>query len=533
MDINGVDITIIQIAWAMLILAAPALCWLCGRVIGVGGAPLVCVVAASMALAIVSIAPRDDEPLHANGHAWREAREVLMPLGEQRGHGLAPFMHGRGSIALEWLVAVVERALTGTANPFRISRLAGAAAAGSTALLTAVLTGSAAAGLAAGCVLAAMPLARMLAVSGSVLAIVEWILPCSLAFLLAAARSGSWTLLAAAAIAAALGTVSHTAMLAWPPALVVAWLLTARRDVKVHPVAVAAASVMGAAWLSELTNAYAMLAERNGGPGLLSEAWRGFEVRNLFVDPSWVSPVLVPLLLVWVLLNLRRRHWALTAATMLPIAIVAVPLFAVMACSSDAVRYQGALLGLIVGLAVAALWSIPLPTNFGAAGRAIFRVGALVSLAGFPLPSMRQPLDPAAAEHRLVLDAAGRMEPGTLIVLPDSRYGDGRILAEFPDFVLPAGSEVLLQSDARVAEHRGPRLVYLGLACISWDRDEVQILEREHRPPGMRPECRALRDRTHPWMVRSLGAADIPRDDQQAWTFQVLSLDEPFGFFEP
>jgi hypothetical protein len=325
MDTSGVDIRIIQIAWALLILAGPALCWLCGRVIGIAGTPLLIAVAASMALAIVSVAHRDDEPLHANGHAWREAREVLIPQG-QRGHGLAPFMHGEGGIALEWLVAAVERTLTETANPFRISRLAGAAAAGSTALLTAVLTGSVSAGLAAGCLLAVMPLARMLAVSGSALAIVEWILPWSLALLLAAARSGSRILLAAAAIAAALGTLSHTAMLAWPPSLVVAWVLTARPDVKMRPAAVAAVGVMGAAWFAELANGYAMLAERNEGPGLLSEALRGFEVRNLFVDPSWVSPVLLPFLVVWVVSNLRRRRWALTAAAMLPSAIVAISL---------------------------------------------------------------------------------------------------------------------------------------------------------------------------------------------------------------
>jgi hypothetical protein len=442
-------------------------------------------------------------------------------------------MHGKGGIALEWLVAAVERTLTGTANPFRISRLAGAAAAGSAALLAAVLTGSVAAGLAAGCVLAVMPLAQMLAVSGSVLAIVEWILPWSLALLLAAARSDSWMLLAAAAIAAALGTLSHTAMLAWPPGLVVAWVLVARRDVKMRPAAVAAVGVMGVAWFAELVNAYAMLAERNGGPGLLSEALRGFEVRNLFVDPSWVSPVLLPFLVVWVISTLRQRRWALTAAVVLPTAIVAVPLFAVMACSSDAVRYQGALLGLVVSLAVAGLWRVSLPARFGAAGMAMLRVGVLASFAAFPLPSMRQPLDPSALEHRFVLDAAQQMERGTLIILPDQRYGDGRILAEFPDFVLPDGSEVLLQDDPRVAEHRGRRLVYLGLACISWDRDEVEAMEREHRQPGMRPECRSLRDRTHPWMVRSLTAANIPRGDDRPWTFQDLALDEPFGFFEP
>ena len=533
MNVGGVDITIIQIGWALLIVAGPALCWLCGRVIGIGGTPLVLAAAAATALAFAAVAHRDDAPLHANGHAWREAKEVLIPFGEH-GDDLAPFMHGRGGIALEWLVADAERTLTGTVNPFRISRLAGAAAAGSAAVLTAVLTESASAGLAAGCVLAVMPLARMLAVSGSALAIVAWILPWSLALLLAAARSGSRALLAAAAIAAALGTLSHTAMLAWSPALVLAWALTARRDIKVSGTAIAAAGLMGVAWIAELANCYAMLAERNSGPGLLAEALRGFEVRNLFVDPSWTSPLLLPFLGVWVVVTVHRRRWPLMAASVLPAAMVAVPLFAVMACSSDAVRYQGALLGLIVSLAVAGLWSVS-PAPLGAAGTATLRAAVLASFAALPLPSMRQPVDPSAVEHRLVVAAARRMEGGTLIVLPDHRYGEGRILAQFPDFVLPAGSEVLLQNDPRIAQHHGPRLVYLGLACISWDRDEAEATESGH-PSGMRPECRALRDRTHPWMVRSLAAADLPHGKGGGgppWTFHVLSLDEPFGFFEP
>src|SRR5262249_9654273 len=74
--------------------------------------------------------------------------------------------------------------------------------------------------------------------------------------------------------------------------------------------------------------------------------------------------------------------------------------------------------------------------------------------------------------------------------------------------------------------------LYLGLACISWgvDRPEGQ----EQQPTGMRPECRELRGSAGPWMVRSLTGADIPRDQAGGpWTFHVLSLDEPFGFFEP
>ena len=143
-------------------------------------------------------------------------------------------------------------------------------------------------------------------------------------------------------LAAALGTLSHTAMLAWPVALVLAWLLTARREVRASGWALAALLAVGVAWVAQLNDCYEMLAQRNDH-GLLAQALHGFEVRNLFVDPSWVSPVLAPLLLLWVVLNLQRGRWPLMLASVLPLALGAVPFFAVTACSSDAVRYQGAL----------------------------------------------------------------------------------------------------------------------------------------------------------------------------------------------
>src|SRR5262249_55300006 len=161
---------------------SPALCWLCGRAVGVGGGRTLLAVGASIAIALVAVAQRGDEPLHANGHAWREAREVLMAMGG-RGDGLAPFLHGKAGISLQWLIAEVERWLSGTANPFRVSRVAGPASAGGAALLTIVLVRSAWAGVATGGVVALMPLARTLAVSGSPLTIAAWILPWSLALL--------------------------------------------------------------------------------------------------------------------------------------------------------------------------------------------------------------------------------------------------------------------------------------------------------------------------------------------------------------
>jgi len=197
------------------------------------------------------------------------------------------------------------------------------------------------------------------------------------------------------------------------------------------------------------------------------------------------------------------------------------------------VRYQGALLGLAVSLAVAGLWRIPLSAWIGGAGALVLRVGVLASLAALPLPAMQQPIDPSVVEHRLVLDAVRRMKSGMMVILPSGRWENSTILTDFPDFLLPEGSQVVLENDPRLRQHRGPRLLYLGLACISWDSDRPEARHEEH-PTGMRPECRALRDSASPWIVRSLTAGEIPRDQAESpWTFHVLSLDEPFGFFEP
>ncbi len=526
------NVTAIEAAWVLLIVAAPALCWRCGQASGVGGAPTAAAVVASLVLAVAAVAQRGDEPLHANGHAWREAREVLMPVGV-RLHGVAPFMHGKGGIALAWVVAAVERRLTGRTRPFLVSRVAGAAAAGGAALLASMLVQSPWAGLAAGTAVALMPLARMLAVSGSALAIPEWILPASLALLLAAGTSGSRALLAGATLAIALGTLSHTAMLAWPAASVVAWLIVARRETRESWPAAVALAVVGVAWLAQVDTTYGMVAERDSSEGFLAAALRGFELRNLFLSPHWVSPVLAPLLVLFVAVHLRRERWAPMAASIAAAAIVAPPFFAVTTCSSDAVRYQGALVGLAASLAVAGAWRVPLARWLGRGGAALARAGVVAALVALPRPAMQEPPDPATVEHRLVVDAARRMSPGTLVILPAGRWFQGMVITDFPDFLLPPGSRVLLQDDPRIAQHRGPRLLYLGLACVSWVSGEPGAPSGDH-PTGMRPECRALRADARPWMVRSLGAADLPReDDGQPWTYHVLSLDEPFGFFEP
>jgi hypothetical protein len=519
------DPLLIQIAWAILILASPILCWRGGQALGLDGSRVVLAAAVSVLAATAVVATRPDQPLHANGHAWREAREVLMPWGG-RSTGGEPFLHGQGGIALQWLLATIEHRLSGSANPFRISGCAGAAAAGATAFLATVLARSWWAGMAAGCTLALMPLAQMLALSGSPLTIAAWILPWSLGLMLAAALSGDRFLLAGAVLAAALGTLSHTAMLGWPPALLLAWLIAARRRMSLA--ALAAFLLLAGAVLIELANVYDVIANRNQGPsgGLLGEAWRGVRQRNLMLDPRWVSPLLLPLVLLWIGGGLRRENRTTMLAATAALAAAAAPFFAVTQSSSDAVRYQGALLGVLTAFAVAGLWRLPMAARLGAAGAGGVRAALLAALLLLPTPAQRPPTDPVAREHQLVVDAARRMEPGTMVILPKGRFADGRVIPDFPDFLLPESSRVVFEGDARIESHRGPRLAYLGLACVSWSAAAGDLSD-------LRPECGALRARAEPWEVRLLRSEDLPRSrDGAVWTFHRLGTGVPFGFFE-
>src|SRR6185295_9813974 len=135
----------------------------------------------------------------------------------------------------------------------------------------------------------------------------------------------------------------------------------------------------------------------------------------------------------------------------------------------------------------------------------ILRAALLATLVLLPPASWRPPTDPVALEHQLVVDAVGRLEPGAVVILPKGRFDEGRIIPDFPDFLLPASSRVLFEGDPRIEAHSGQRLVYLGLACISWnDNDGGDSSE-------MRPECRALRSRAQPWAVRTLRSEDLPR----------------------
>lgn len=523
MDIN---IRGLQALWLILIGTAPYFVWRAGVVTGMSGRRLVMLFVIAAALGASAVWMRGDEPLHANAHAWREAREALLPWGG-RETGTELYLHGRAAPALAWLLAAAERLGTGAAHPFAISRIAGAAAVASCALLVAVLINSAAAGLAVGATLALMPLSQLYLVSGTPLAIAAWMIPWSLALLVAAATSGDRVLLAGAALAGTLGTMSHTAMLPLFPAIVVCWCILAVPSVRWSGSAAAAAVFVAAGWLTQFWNTYRMVALRNAeNPvGLLGAAQLGLEQRNLFLASHWVSPALWPLAVIGIIAGALRYGPRRVAVPAIALAVMAIPFFAVTQCSSDAVRYQGSLLGIVTCLAVIGVWALTALQLLGDTLRAVVRIALLAPLVLLPTASHQPPPDPAAVEHRLVEKAVAQLEPGTVIVLP--RAGNNGVIHEFPDFMLPEQSRVLFADDPAVATHTGATFYYLGLACVSFDGGS------EETPRDLRSECAALRDIGSPWMVTSIAANELPGRLEQdvPWTYHRLATGVPFGFY--
>jgi len=518
----------LQLGWALAIASAPLLAWRAARAIGVDPPRTLLAIGAAALIAAAVLWAHGNEPLHANAHAWREAREVMLPWTGNATE-TSPFLHGRSAIALQWLLAAAEHGATGGVDPFRLSRLAGAAAAGATALLVAVLLRAPLAGLAAGIALGLTPLAQTLAVSGSTLAVPAALLPWTLALLVAAAASGERALLAGAALSAGLAIMSHTAMAAWPAALGIAWLLAARRDWRWSRAALFAGLAIAGAWLAEIAGVYGMVAGRNAaGGGLLAQAGTGVLHHNVLLDRAYASPALLPLALLGAASGLRRGGGPVRAVSA-ALLLVAAPFFAVTICSSDAVRYQSALLGLVTSLAIVGVWNMTAACLGDGVGRGALRAALLAGLVLLPLPAWRAPIEPSVLEHRLVEEAVQRMQPGTLVVLPARGREGGRVRMDFPDFLLPPQAHVAFDGDPAIAAQRGPQLRYLGLACLSWDE-----LDGPPDPSGVRPECSALRGDAAPWLTRTLSARDIPRADGDGpWTFFRMTTGVPFGFFSP
>lgn len=528
-QLTGLDLGVraLQVLWILFILTGPLLCWRAGVACGVGGKRMLLAVIAATLLSTIAIWNRGDEPLHANAHAWRTAREVLLPLRGGRDTGSEAFLHGKAAPALAWLVAAGEDAVTGAVNPFRISRIAGAAASGACVLLVAVLVGSASAGLAAGVAMALTPLAQMYNVSGSPLAVSAMLLPWSLGLLVAAATSGDRVLLWGAALAAGLGSLSHTGMLVLFPAMVLAWVLVPRPPIRRSGVVWAAGVYVGITWVSGLLSTYRMVEARNQAHplGLLGAAEMGLTQRNLFLDPEWVSPLLLPLAVLGGVAGALYYGATRLAVPLAALLLAVVPFFAVIQCSSDAVRYQGTLLGLLTSLAVIGAWAATTPAIIGDVVRTAVRLALIGGLVILPLSGWRPPTDPAVVEHRLVAEAVRQMQTGTLVVLP--RSGPHGLMYDFPDFLLPENSRVVFAGDPAIDAHRGPTVAYLGLSCIAVDNPADAETAQT-----MREECRRLQMQGEPWVVRTLSADEVPRERNGApWTYHAIANQVPFGFF--
>jgi hypothetical protein len=511
----------LQLGWLLLAVAALPLAVLCGNTLAVPARQAVLVVLAPFVLSLALTWSRPSAPPHANGHAWREAREVMAPWeGGQR--GMSPYLHGRGGIAAQWTIAALQRLVGLPRDPLAgTTRVPIAAACGGTALLVLVITRRSGAALLGGVLFALASLSRTLAVSGSSLAITAAAFPWSLALSLAALRSGSVPLLAAASIAAALASSSHTAALSWLPAVSLAcWLgdrdgprLSFRRWIPWTAVPLGA-------WLFHLVGQASMLAERNARTPLLGQMLDSWH-HGVLVDPSWTSPALLVLAVGSAFAAVRCHARSGRLATLAALVVACPPFLTPNVCASDAVRYQTCLLPLIValasdGLVIAAQW---LGRALGA--RPLLPAGVLATacLVPFELP---RPPDLAIVEHEFVSAVVGHVPSPAVVVLPERR--DWRVRHDFPDFLLPRGV-VVMDTAEQTGPAAGPRLVYAGVACASWPRDaSAQVAARD--PGGLRPECRELIAGATPWRTFVLQPSDLPPR-----TYHDVATGIRLGFF--
>jgi hypothetical protein len=495
---------LLQTGWLLLAIAALPLAAVCARTLGLPAWRGALVVVAPFALSLGLTIGRAPAPLHANGHAWREAREVMAPDGRCR--ECNRLLHGRGGFAAQRTIVAVQQWAGRPPDPLAgTTRVPVAAAAAGTALLVLVMTGRSGLALLAGALFALAPLSRSLAVSGSSLAVTAAALPWSLALALAARRSGRLPLVAAGGVAAALASTSHTAAVSWLPALVVAWPLAEPGERRPSFALGLPWFVLPAvAWTMHLVSQAPLLEERNAGGALLaqmSESWQ----RSVLLDPRWTARALPALAAGSALVAVLSRARSRRLATLAALVVASAPFLTPNACLSDVVRYETCLLPLVVALA----------SDFvGTAGRwlgNVLHVRPLVPQALLAstclVPFGPPPLaDLATVEHEFVSSAVGQLPSPARIVLPPRR--DRRVRHDFPDFLLPTGVSVVVAGEP-AEPAGGPRLVYAGVACASWPRDPSWGAAARD-PSGLRPECRSLIAGATPWRTFVLHPSDLP-----------------------
>lgn len=534
----GIHARLLQAAWLLLLVLFVPLAFRSGRAAGTGGVASVAAALLPAAFALLLQAGQPARPLHPNGHAWREARELLSPLGVRDLGGLNPYQHGRGGLALQWLALPRPAGLLPASSrplpcPLDAGRVPIVLAAAATALLGTVLTGRAGAGLLAGLLSALHPLSLFLGSSGSTLSAAAFALPLSLALLVSAKASGDRALFAGAGLAAALATSSHSAAVLWPFALAAAWLaLPPQPSGKTFgkPLLLAAATLVAAEGVFQLASVLDLGAGAPGGgavaAGSLARQLPRFLPREVLLANGGWSPLVLPALALLAACGAKgdpRRRPGLASA--LALGVGSLPFLSPHGCLSDLVRYQAPLVGILCALGAAGLVRAS-----ELLGRSVGPALVLLWLLTTP-PASSLPVEPDVAEQAFLAQVLPSLAPGTLVEIPPRALGEN-VLAEFPDTLVPPGVSVARAGSPEAAAHGGPRVAWVGLACFSRPWPETRPSAVKPAWSGLRPECAPLLEGRHSLLTTTLSPAEIPlRGNGAPWTFLSVPAAARYGFW--
>ena len=537
----GLHGRLLQACWLVLLGLFVPLASRAGRLAGAGAGSTVAAALLAAGVALFLEAGQPPRALHPNGHAWREGRELLSPFGVPDLGGINPYLHGRGGLALQWLVLPRPAGLSPASpsgkrpDPLGAAKLPLALAAASTALLAIVLTGRTWPGLLAGLLSAIHPLSLLLGSSGSTLSPAAFVLPLSLALLVAAKGSSDRLLIAGAGLAGVLAVSSHSAAIFWPAGLAAAWLVLPAMPEERRSgrwLLLAASGLVVVEWAFQVDSVLRMTMEGvlTGAATAADAGWKAFRFLPrdvLLANARWSPLVLLPLALLalhgWTRDLPARRSLAAGSALLL----ACVPFLAPHACLSDLVRYQGTLVGLLSALGAAGVARASVLFGRSAAGAL-----SLLWLLSVP-PVSALPVEPDVLENAFLSRVLPLLRPGTLVELPPRDLG-GNVIAEFPFWLLPEGASAARTGSPETAGHTGPHLAYAGLACVSRSLEDRRGAPEGPPAPGMRPACRRLLDRAHPFRTMEISSVDVPlRGHGEPWTFLSIAPGERFGLFVP
>lgn len=270
------------------------------------------------------------------------------------------------------------------------------------------------------------------------------------------------------------------------------------------------------------------------------ETWSS--TSNLLFNAG-VTPVLAPLLCLAGLLVWGRSRWL--AALIWGGAIVAFSWLHIVICVSfsDAIRYQATPLMLTLPPAAYALARLAGPWEDGILrARPMLAVVAALAVLGSAIPGLRlvSEVHNEALEYAFWRRTIPKLPSKATLVLLDERLAEGKVLTDFPDFLLlehGKSLDVIRQRELtrRTRRPRGPLILYHGLTCHSFTAQEIRRRTAGGaRPLTVRPECSRFRQKYNlrPLVTEQFRSRRLQWSSARSYYFQQIPAETlTVGFY--